>query len=189
MKLSFKTILLVGLVVTSFLSGYFYSMGEDFWKLTKEAPLMNPFWFVSVPIGVLGIILIIYGLKRKTAVAPAGKMVVVRPRSIKDLLIKLIDFQNSWSDKWRPLIETGDLRKPQNGEISWYSDQLRIMLARIASEGISLKLYVEKQIREFAADAGKLGARVLRTFNDKTGADPITCTFDIKQSFLNERKT
>ena len=106
--------------------------------------------------------------------------------SMTELLTKLIEFQNSWPDKWRPHIDIGDLRKPQNGEISWYSDQFRTMLARIRSEGISLKPHVEKQIRDFAADAGKLGARVQRTFHDETGADPRTYTSEIKQSFLSE---
>ena len=57
----------IGAVITAFLTGYFGSMGIDFWELTKSgvnaSMFLTPFWLVSVPIGVFGIMLLAWGIR------------------------------------------------------------------------------------------------------------------------------
>lgn len=57
---------IIGAVVT----GYFFAVGEDLWQGTKEGMptlpnLWNPFWFVSVPLAIIGILLLIYDVLGK----------------------------------------------------------------------------------------------------------------------------
>ena len=108
------------------------------------------------------------------------------PQPVLELITKLREYQISWPDKWKPQIESGKLRKPQNAEISWYSDQIRVLLARITSEHITINSTLEKAIRDFSADAGKFGSRILEVFYLDWGADPMTYTHSIKQSFLED---
>lgn len=53
-------------MLASIFSGYFYGMGSDLWQLTKTrfdfSFFLNPFWYVSVPIGIVGIMLLIWGI-------------------------------------------------------------------------------------------------------------------------------
>lgn len=54
------------MVISSVISGYFFSIGADLWAVTKEQtsplPFGNLFWFVSVPIGIVGIVLLAYAI-------------------------------------------------------------------------------------------------------------------------------
>jgi len=62
-ELSRKNVLLAGitLIVSSLISGYFFSIGAELWQLTKgplNIPVPNlgtPFWYVSVPIGMVAL--------------------------------------------------------------------------------------------------------------------------------------
>ena len=64
-KLSVGTVL-IGAVIAifgAFISGYFFSMGADFWNLTKGVQTVNPlFWYITVPLGLIGIGLCAYAL-------------------------------------------------------------------------------------------------------------------------------
>jgi len=69
-KLSFKKLVLTGIVfvVGAIASGYFYGVGQELWQITSGQQFMpsfnSPFWFVSVPLGIVGVILLILAVSR-----------------------------------------------------------------------------------------------------------------------------
>ena len=69
-ELTFKNLVVGGaaLVVSSVISGYFFSIGADLWQVTKEQNVpssISPFWYVSVPLAGVGIVLLILAVLRK----------------------------------------------------------------------------------------------------------------------------
>jgi len=67
-QISLKALLSIGLglVITSMISGYFFSIGADLWQITKgKVDFSSPgtlFWVVSVPLGIAGLILLTYSI-------------------------------------------------------------------------------------------------------------------------------
>jgi hypothetical protein len=87
-KLSLKTILVagIGLVTSSLISGYFFSIGATLWELTTQGKLDfgSPFWLVSVPLGIIGILLLIYGIYLgKHKPTPQGENIIMPAPSQK----------------------------------------------------------------------------------------------------------
>lgn len=55
--------------MTSIITGYFFSIGADLWQVTKAqqiSPLpISPFWYVSVPLGFIGLALLLLATFRQ----------------------------------------------------------------------------------------------------------------------------
>jgi hypothetical protein len=70
-ELSFKNLIMAGVVlmVSSVISGYFFSIGSDLWEITKTQnapfPAVQPFWYVSVPLGIIGIVLLVLAIMKR----------------------------------------------------------------------------------------------------------------------------
>jgi hypothetical protein len=113
--------------------------------------------FIFILIAIIGIVLIALDLLERR-----------KPKSIpiNNLLVKFTEFQKSWYEKWRKQIESIQLCKPQNREIPWYADQIRIIMSQIEVENIPLKPLLKKQINSFVSDAGDFGLRILLYFPD-----------------------
>jgi len=58
----------IGCVITALVSGYVFSIGADLWQLTKQSlglsTVSTLFWGVSVPLGVLGIVLAVFAIMK-----------------------------------------------------------------------------------------------------------------------------
>ena len=73
-------------MISSFISGYFFSIGATLWQFTTEDKLNlpSPFWLVSVPLGIIGVLLLIYGIYlEKHELAPQGENITIPAPSQK----------------------------------------------------------------------------------------------------------
>lgn len=69
-QLTFKNLIIGGaaLIVSSIITGYFFSIGADLWQITKQQNFptsVSPFWYLSVPLGIVGIALVVLAIIRK----------------------------------------------------------------------------------------------------------------------------
>jgi len=96
----------IGLAIVSFISGYFSSMGTDLWKLTKEgqidlSSLMNPFWLISVPMGIISIILLAFGIYIERQNRSKDKEEIYKP--LRQDVEKLVDSVKDFKSYEKPL--------------------------------------------------------------------------------------
>jgi hypothetical protein len=133
-EISFRALIIGGfvLIVSSVASGYFFSIGADLWQITRpqlnEANLQTLFWLISVPIGVIGTVLLILALMKTHALGMPqriGKHEVVG----KNLEQTALDFWVTSTTDWfeigiengklhvvgRPRFETGSSEPPAVG--------------------------------------------------------------------------
>ncbi len=99
-QLTLRNILLAAAstIIGGLITGYFFSIGADLWERTKEgAPtlpnLWNPFWYISVPLFIIGLFLLTYDIYlRKRKSTSQVEKVTVLPSSQKG---------QSWFSKFR----------------------------------------------------------------------------------------
>ncbi|MBI4128395.1 MAG: hypothetical protein HY459_05025 [Parcubacteria group bacterium] len=194
-KISLSKLVWAGLIMV--IGGFFGGIGYDLYLSAKETIQSQPqilpippHWIFFGGILIVGVILIGYDIlrKRKPTTQKESDISVTRfrPDWVKEILTLLNNFQSSWSGKWRPPIESGKLRSPENGEISWYSDQIRNKLSQAKAQGFPIKPHLDKQLKSFTDDAGKFGQRIREIFLHDWGVDAATYTDQIKQSFLED---
>lgn len=90
-QLTLRKILLgaISTIMGALITGYFFSIGEDLWQRTKEgAPILpnlwNPFWFISVPLAIIGILLLAYDVYlRKHKLTPQAEKITIPAPSQK----------------------------------------------------------------------------------------------------------
>jgi hypothetical protein len=155
-----KLLSVVGAIVFFFLVGLLiYQGGVNLSDYSTQ---------LAVLLTTLGIGVLAWGFKPEIANLVKGKKrKPTRPKLIQDLLVTLLEFQQSWYNKWRRSIENLEIRKPENGQISWYSDELRRIMAQINTEEIPMKPDLKKQIDEFVKKIGEIGGRIHRIFPDE----------------------
>jgi len=108
-----------------------------------------------------------------------------RPQPIKDLMMTLAEFQSSWNDRWRKLIEATGLRSPENREILQYSDRVRRILAQVDAEVVRIKPELKVQVREFAEEASVFGDKIHTVFPDQ-GTSIAAYISPIKEKLLQQ---